>query len=123
MKRKTGKKLLLAGPIFALTILAVLLLGRRTYAEVKPGDFIMQDNATNVQDLLSPGAYYKVLHGMTMKIVPSQRVDWPAPYKDATQKYSGQVRLTDDHRSLFGYVAGQRATELCSRRVPSYQLA
>ena len=107
MQSRIGKKLFLAGPIFALTTLAVLVPGWRTYAEVKPGDFITQDNATKVQDLLSPGVYYKVLRGMTMKIIPSQRVDWPPPYKDATQKYSGQVRLTDDHRSLLGYVAGQ----------------
>ena len=107
MNSRSGKKLRLTGSIFALTTLAVLVLSWRTYAEVKPGDFITPANATKVQDLLSPGVYYKVLNGMTMKIVPSQRVDWPPPYKDATQKYSGQVRLTDDHRSLLGYVAGQ----------------
>jgi hypothetical protein len=44
---------------------------------------------------------------MSMKIAPTQRVDWPPPYKDATEKYSGQVRLSPDHRSLIGYVAGQ----------------
>jgi hypothetical protein len=76
-------------------------------AEVKPGDFINQNNATKVQDLLSPGVYYKVQNGMSMKIAPTERVDWPPPYKDATEKYSGQVRLSDDHRSLVGYVAGQ----------------
>jgi hypothetical protein len=44
---------------------------------------------------------------MTMKIVPTQRVDWPPPYKDATEKYSAQVRLSKDKRSVVGYVAGQ----------------
>ena len=44
---------------------------------------------------------------MSMQIVPAERCDWPPPYKDATEKYSAQVRLTDDHRSLIGYVAGQ----------------
>ena len=33
-----------------------------------------------------------------MNIVPSERIDWPPPYKDATEKYSSQVRLTNDHR-------------------------
>jgi Protein of unknown function (DUF1329) len=46
-------------------------------------------------------------HGMHMNIVPTQRVDWPPPYKDATEKYSSQVRLSQDHRSVIGYVAGQ----------------
>ena len=37
----------------------------------------------------------------------AERVDWPPPYRDATEKYSQQVRLTNDHRSIIGYVAGQ----------------
>jgi hypothetical protein len=90
-----------------IAMLMVLVMSPRSSAEVKPGDFITADNATKVQDLLSPGVYYKVVNGMSMKIVPTERVDWPPPYKDATEKYSGQVRLTDDHRSLLGYVAGQ----------------
>jgi hypothetical protein len=76
-------------------------------AQVKPGEFITPDNASKVQDLVSPGVYYKVTHGMTMKIVPTERVDWPPPYKDATEKYSAQVRLSQDKRSVVGYVAGQ----------------
>ena len=42
-----------------------------------------------------------------MKIVPTARVDWPPPYKDATEKYSSQVQLSKDHRTVVGYVAGQ----------------
>jgi len=76
-------------------------------AQVKPGDMITTENAVKVKDLVSPGVYYKVLNNMSMKIVPTQRVDWPPPYKDATEKYSGQVRLSADRRSLIGYVAGQ----------------
>jgi hypothetical protein len=93
--------------ILSVAVLVVLVMSPRSSAEVKPGEFITADNATKVQDLLSPGVYYKVLNGMSMKIVPTERVDWPPPYKDATEKYSGQVRLSDDHRSLVGYVAGQ----------------
>src|SRR5215469_6881147 len=96
-----------AGAIGALATLTVLVFGPKSFADVKPGDFITPANASKVQDLVSPGVYYKVQHGMSMKIIPSERVDWPPPYKDATEKYSGQVRLTDDHRSLLGYVAGQ----------------
>ena len=93
--------------IVGVAMLMLLAMGPCSSAEVKPGDFITQDNATKVKDFLSPGVYYKVLNGMSMKIVPTERVDWPPPYKDATEKYSGQVRLSDDHRSLVGYVAGQ----------------
>src|SRR5215831_14546690 len=96
-----------AASIVSVAMLIVFALSVRSSAEVKPGDFITRDNATKVKDLLSPGVYYKVERGMTMKIVPTERIDWPPPYKDATEKYSGQVRLTEDHRSLVGYVAGQ----------------
>jgi Protein of unknown function (DUF1329) len=91
----------------ALTIVALGAISGTGHAQVRPGDFITPENASKVQDLVSPGVYYKVQHGMTMKIVPSQRVDWPPPYKDATEKYSSQVRLSKDRRSIVGYVAGQ----------------
>src|SRR5467141_738192 len=94
--------------MIALVALSVsLFLGTSAFAQVKPGDFITPENATKVKDIVSPGVYYKVDHGMTMKIVPTQRIDWPPPYKDATEKYSSQVRLSNDHRSVVGYVAGQ----------------
>src|ERR1700680_2656300 len=76
-------------------------------AQVKPGDFVTWDNANKVKDLVSPGVLYKIQHGMTMKIIPTERVNWPPPYKEMTEKYSSQVRLTDDKRSLLGYVSGQ----------------
>jgi hypothetical protein len=76
-------------------------------AQVRPGDVITAQNADKVKDIVSPGVYYMARHDMRMNIVPSERVDWPPPYKEATEKYSAQVRLTTDHRSLIGYVAGQ----------------
>ncbi len=94
--------------VIAITSIALSgLFSPTAMAQVKPGDFITPENAAKVKEFLSPGVYYKVQHGMTMKIVPTERVDWPPPYKDATEKYSAQVRLSDDHRSVMGYVAGQ----------------
>src|SRR5580692_4164709 len=88
-------------------VLSIGLFAATARAGVKPGDIITPQNASEVKDLVAPGVYYMVSHGMQMDIVPTERVDWPPPYKDATEKYSSQVRLTDDHRSLVGYVAGQ----------------
>jgi hypothetical protein len=85
----------------------VLALSCRVSAQVKPGDFITANNASLVKDLLAPGVYWRVQHGMTMQIVPTERIDWPPPYREATEKYSPQVTLSADHRSLVGYVAGQ----------------
>src|ERR1700689_5307448 len=91
----------------ALVLLAICAFSSLSYAQVKPGDFITPENAPMVKDLVGPGVYYKVQHGMTMKIVPAQRVDWPPPYKDATEKYSSQVQLSRDKKSIVGFVAGQ----------------
>ena len=63
--------------------------------------FVTPANASRVKDLVSPGVYYKVQHGMTMKIVPTERVDWPPPYKEATEKYSAQVSLAPDRRCAY----------------------
>ena len=84
-----------------------VLVAASAFAQVKPGELVTSETATRVKDLLPPGVYYKVQKGMSMKVIPAERCDWPPPYKDATEKYSAQVRLTDDHRSVIGYVAGQ----------------
>jgi hypothetical protein len=88
-------------------LLIGLILAIPVHAQVKPGQTITPENATLVKDLLSPGVYRRVTLGMSMNIVPTQRVDWPPPYKDATEKYSSQVQLSSDHRTMVGYVAGQ----------------
>ena len=102
-QRSTAKQSAVLGAL----VLSVALFAANSWAGVKPGDVITPQNATQVKDLVSPGVYYMVQHGMRMNVVPTERVDWPPPYKDATEKYSAQVRLSEDHRSLVGYVAGQ----------------
>ncbi len=74
-------------------------------AQVKAGDLITSDNASKVETLVSPGNLILVKQGMTMKIVPTGHLDWPPPYKAATEKYSAQVSLTSDGE-LKNYVAG-----------------
>jgi hypothetical protein len=75
-------------------------------ASVKPGDLITPDNASLVADLVSPGNFYLVKQGMHFKIVPTERLEWPPPYKSATEKYASQVRL-NEKGELQNYVAGQ----------------
>jgi hypothetical protein len=81
--------------------------GAPARAQVKPGDLINAADAYKVKALVSPGVYYKVVHGMTMKITPSERIDWPPPFRDATEKYADQVRLSPNGRTMVNYVAGQ----------------
>jgi len=106
MRKSAGKAF--SSPISVVEcVLLIMALASPTAAQVKPGDLINPASAQRVRDLVSPGVYYKVERGMQMKIVSTERIDWPPPYKDATEKYSAQVSLSADHRSLVGYVAGQ----------------
>ncbi len=98
------KSRLVAG--FARVLAFALLAGGLARAEVKPGDVITKDNASKVQDLLSPGNYTLVQHGMVMDIIPTSKLDWPPPFKNATEKYSPQVILNPDG-TLKNYSAGQ----------------
>ncbi len=72
---------------------------------IRAGEVIGQNNYTAVQAYLSPGNYELVQHGMQMRIVPSAHLDWPPPYRTATEKYSPQCSLGADG-DLHGYVAG-----------------
>ena len=87
---------------FALMTLSTTGLSR---AGVSPGDTITKDQADKVADLVSPGNLILVKQGMTMKIVPTGRLEWPPPYKSATEKFSPQVQLGADG-TLKNYVAG-----------------
>ena len=74
-------------------------------AGVKPGDNITKDNAAQVQDLLSPGNLILVQRGMQIHVIPTDKLEWPPPYKTASEKYASQVTLGADGE-LNGYVAG-----------------
>lgn len=74
-------------------------------AQVQPGDVITPANASKVENLVSPGNFTLVRQGMTMKITPTTHLDWPPPYKAATEQYSPQVTLTPDG-NIKNYVAG-----------------
>jgi hypothetical protein len=90
----------------AVAALALLPVTPRALAQVKPGDDITKANADRVQNLLSPGNFILVQKGMELKIVPTEKMEWPPPFKTATEKYSPQVQLGADG-TLKNYVAGQ----------------
>ena len=90
---------------FALVIAGVSLAGPAG-AQVKPGDVITPDNASKVEGLVSPGNFMLVRQGMIMKIVPTGYLDWPPPYKAATERSSPQVTL-GANGDLNNYIAGR----------------
>ena len=75
-------------------------------ADVQPGDVVTKDNFDKAKDLVSPGIEWCVRHGMPMKIVPYKKIEWNRAYREATEKYAGQVKLAADGRSLVGHIAG-----------------
>lgn len=94
------------GLVTLVSAISLLFLANSTWgAGVKPGDEITPENAALVQDLVSPGNFVLVKQGMRMKIVPTERLEWPPPYKAATEKYSTQVRLSNKGQ-LENFVAG-----------------
>ncbi|WP_304829806.1 DUF1329 domain-containing protein [Candidatus Binatus sp.] len=92
--------------IFATALALLSFAAAPVRAQVKPGDFITKDNAAKVQNLVSPGNYVLVQNGMTMKVIATSKLDWPPPFKTATEKYSPQVKL-DANGELKNYVSGQ----------------
>ena len=72
----------------------------------KPGDTVTKDNMAQAKDVLTPTSEWMIKQGMVMKVGPYKKYEWPKAYKEATEKYSGQVKLSEDGRQMFNYVAG-----------------
>ena len=90
-------------------LLAVTLVISSTglgWAEVKPGGTITKDNLTQAEDLLTPSTRWMVERGMPMSIIETKKVNWPKAYREATEKYSGQVQISADGKEISNYVAG-----------------
>lgn len=93
--------------LVALAMLAVMpLLVGNAAAQVQPDDLITPASADKVKALVSPGVLQRVRNGLAMKIVATQAIDWPPPYKTATETYASRASIDPDHHTLDGYVAG-----------------
>jgi len=77
-----------------------------THADVKEGDTVTKANMDQAGDLLIPGIKWFVEHGMPIKVGPYKKVELPKLFKEATEKYSGQVKLSADGHEIYNYVSG-----------------
>src|SRR2546422_4744874 len=91
----------------AVGVLLVLACVASARAQVSPGDTINKANADKVKDLVSPGVSWCVQHGWPMKIIEPKPIPLRKLFTEATEKYSGQVKLTPDGLGLLNYVAGR----------------
>ena len=76
-------------------------------AEPKSGDVITGANVDTAGDMISPGIKWMVRRGMKITVGDHKIVTLPPMYKDATEKYSAQVKLSDDKKKVENWVAGQ----------------
>jgi hypothetical protein len=60
----------------------------------QPGDMIGKNDTERIRDLVSPGVLWLVSRGMEMKIIPYEKTPDPPAYREATEKYSPQVKLS-----------------------------
>jgi hypothetical protein len=84
----------------------VLSTIERGSADVSPGDTITRDNLAKAEELLPPFVRWLVAQGMPIPVIETKKVEWPKAYKEATEKYAGQVKLAADGKDMFNYVAG-----------------
>jgi hypothetical protein len=73
----------------------------------KPGDRFDSTNVDEIKHLLSPGLEWCVRWGFPITVDETKRITWPRAYKEATEKYASQVRLSADGLTVENYVAGQ----------------
>src|SRR5437870_11939026 len=94
-----------SGWLLALA-LAATLSSTAARADVQPGDKITAANVDKVKDLISPGMEWCIKRGFPLTIGETKKVEWPRAYREATEKYSGQVKLSPDGIRVDNYVAG-----------------
>jgi hypothetical protein len=70
------------------------MLARPAVAQVKPRDDISPDKANKVRDLISRARFWPCSTACTSISFWASGSDWPHPYKDEAEKYSGQTRLS-----------------------------
>jgi hypothetical protein len=75
-------------------------------AEIAPGTVISKDNLESSREVLIPGIQWMVERGLKIPVIAPKPVNWPSKYREATEKFSSQVKLSPDGRSLLNYVAG-----------------
>jgi hypothetical protein len=85
---------------------ALSVAGGPVRADVSPGDKITDQNIDKVKDLVSPGMEWCIKRGWPITIGETKRIEWPKAYKEATEKYSSQAKLTPDGLDVKNYVAG-----------------
>ena len=71
-----------------------------------PGTVVEASNLDRWKDFISPSIAWTVRRGARLNVVANQPIPMEPSRADATQRYSPQVRLSEDKTHLVNYVAG-----------------
>jgi Protein of unknown function (DUF1329) len=74
-------------------------------AGATPGTLIEAGNLGSYAAILPAAAQLAIERGLTIKVLPTERLDWAAAFTAATEKYSGQDRF-DKNGIITNYIAG-----------------
>ncbi len=76
-----------------------------TSASASPGTTIDRANLSSFGALVPAAMAFAIEHGLTVHVVPTRSIPLPEAYRQATERYSAQVRL-DAQDAMENYVAG-----------------
>jgi hypothetical protein len=85
---------------------------KQVLAVPAPGTVVSSENLDQYEHLLSPGMQWIVQRGAKLPVRAYKRVLDPPPYRAATEKFAGQVSLSEDGTSLINHVAGKPFTAI-----------
>jgi len=91
----------------ALVSGTLLIASTFARADVSPGEKYDASNVDKIKNLISPGLEWCIKWGFPITITETKQVEWPQAHKEATEKYSPQVKLSKDGLTVENYVAGQ----------------
>jgi len=91
----------------ALAVLALTSASASAVEQVVPaGTVVDKTNVDKYSQYLSPALVWMVEHGVKLPVSEYKKVDFPPPFKEATEKYSAQAELAPDGTHKVNWVAG-----------------
>ena len=80
--------------VCAAAALSLAIVAPPSSADVAPGDRVTGENVAKAKELISPGLEWCIEHGFPITVTDTKRVEWPRAYREATEKYAAQVKLS-----------------------------
>jgi hypothetical protein len=97
--------------LFAISLVALSVAGALpavATAEQNPpsGTVIDRANVDQYKEFFGPAMLWSIDRGVKVRVGEYKKIEWPPPVKEATEKYSAQVKLAEDGTHTLDYVAG-----------------